>query len=384
MKKRITSIVIIFIMILCLCPGESMAETDAQEQEAAAETSVTGLMTETTKPASSQLKDTIKVTPANGREVCLQMYEEEQKQWETMQTFTAGSGVTEKVVLTYPDDWKKTNTSLWRIVIEEGSGGTAYTSPEIKVMTRNRKTLKLSAKSAIIMEKSSGQIFYGKKMNTQRANASTTKIMTSILALEHKKWDSKATISQNAIKTPYTTLKYKKNDTVKMKHLIYAAMVRSDNGSATALAEHTAGSKAAFAKMMNAKAEELGCVNTHFVNPHGLDNKKHYSSAKDLALISRYALKNANFRKVIKTKSYSFTTTKYHKKYSFKTTNQLLGKVEGLYGIKTGTEDDAGCCFAGAYKYKGKTYITVVLGCKRDAQRWEDTKTLIRYIKKYI
>ena len=95
-------------------------------------------------------------------------------------------------------------------------------------------------------------------------------------------------------------------------------------------------------------------------------------------------MKNQHFRQLINTKKYSFTSLKKKQSYSFRSTNKLLGQMPGLAGIKTGTTEDAGCCFVGAYQYKGKYYITVVLGAKETAQRWEDTKTLIRYIKKYI
>lgn len=384
--KRILSAAIVLVILFSFGPATAFAGEEASnpEETETIETKVSGIMEDTTKPASSQIKDTIKVTPARGRTVDLQMYDEETKTWNTKAEFTAGPGETEKVTILYPKDWTQTNDSLWRLSIEAGSGAAAYVSKKIKIMTRNRKSLKLSAKSAIIMEKNSGQIFYAKAMDTRRANASTTKMMTAILALENTDWDSKATISKNAVKTPYTTLKYKTGDTVRMKHLAYAALVLSDNGSATALAEHTAGNAASFASMMNEKAEELGCENTHFVNPHGLDDSEHYSTARDLAIIGGYAMNNANFRKIVKTKKYSFKTLTKKKSYSFKTTNKLLGETVGIAGVKTGTTGKAGCCFVGAYRYKGNDYMTVVLGAQKNAQRWEDTKTLIRYIKKYI
>lgn len=382
--KRILSAAIILTMILSLYPATVFAQGEIQEPEEPKNTRVGGLMLEMTKPASSVIKDTITVTPARGRAVALQLYDSKTKAWQTKREFVTGSEEKEKLVLTYPKDWTKTNRSVWRIFIDAGNGGTAYKSKKIEIKTRNRKTLKLSAKSAIIMEKNSGQIFYGKSMDTPRANASTTKIMTSILALENKDWDSKVKLSKNAIKTPYTTLAYKAGDTAKMGHILYAALLLSDNGSATALAEHTAGSERAFASMMNEKAEELGCENTHFVNPHGLDENDHYSTARDLALIGSYAMNNSQFRKIVKTKKYSFRTLKKKKLYSFETTNKLLGEIAGVAGVKTGTTENAGCCFVGAYRHKGKYYITAVLGAKKNAQRWEDTKTLIRYIKTYV
>lgn len=394
--KRSLAIVIVFTMAFSLFPaGVLAAETknataadvtsmEATPPEPAMPTSVEGLITETTKPASSDFKDTITVFPARGRTVSLQMYDEEEEEWITQKEFEAPAEEKGKVVLEYPKNWKKTNVSIWRVRIAAGENAEAYTSPKIKIMTRNRHTLKLTCKSAIIMEKDSGQIFYGKSMDTKRAHASTTKIMTAILALEKKKWDSKAKISKKAVKTPYTSLRYKTNDRVRMGSLLHAALILSDNGSATALAEHVSGSTKAFAAEMNAKAKALGCQNTHFVNPHGLDSKGHYSTARDIAVMSQHALKKKKFRNIVKKKKYTFKTLKKHKTYTVKTTNKLLGKVEDLSGIKTGTTGNAGCCFVGAYNYDGETYITVVLGSKNDKSRWSDTKTLIRYIEKYI
>lgn len=390
--KRILSAVMVLIMACacfpaCAFAGETIqesAETVSREAAEEVQTRIEGLMTETIRPASSNIKDTITVTPAGGRAIHLQLYNARTGTWNTKKEFLTGPGKKEKVVITYPGDWKKANSSRWRISMDAENGGTAYVSPEINIMTRNRKKLKLSSKSAIIMEKNSGQIFYGKGMNTRRANASTTKMMTAILALENRRWNSNVKLSRKAVKTSYTTLKYKKGDIVKMKDLLYAALVLSDNGSATALAEHTAGSVSAFCEMMNKKARELGCENTHFVNPHGLDDKNHYSSAGDLAIIGAYVMNNSRFQKIVKTRKYGFKTLKKKKTYRFNSTNKLLVEISGVTGIKTGTTENAGCCFVGAYRYKGKDYITVVLGAGKTAQRWKDTKTLISYIRRYI
>lgn len=378
------SMLLLLIMAPAAYAEEYPQEPSEPELAPVIDTRISGIMEDTTKPASSTIKDTISIYPARGRTISLQLYDRKAGTWRTRKTLRTDETEKDKLTITYPKDWKKTNRSVWRLSMKKGKGAAAYTSPKIVICTRNRETLKLHGKSAIIMEQKSGQIFYGKSMDKKRANASTTKMMTAILALENKKWDSQATLSQKAVTTPFTTLRYKTGDKVKMKHLLYAALVLSDNGSATALAEHTSGDVKAFAKKMNQKAKELGCENTHFVNPHGLDNKNHYSTAKDLALIGGYAMKNQHFRQVIKTKKYSFTSLKHKKSYTFNSTNKLLGQVPGIAGIKTGTTEHAGCCFVGAYRHKGKCYITVVLGTGETAQRWEDTKTLIRYIKKYI
>lgn len=367
--------------------GENLSAGNAgvQEEEAfqTEETKVLGLKREFTKTPKSTIEDEIRVTPGGEQKISLQMYEEPEGEWKEKASFTADADG--KVMIAYPDDWKKNSTSLWRVAIAAGEGCSAYTSEAVQITVRNRKKIKIKSKSAIIMDAESGQIFYGKSMDTKRANASTTKIMTALLALENKKPGSMVKITKEAVNTPYSHLgSGAVNDRVKMKHMLYMAMLPSDNGAAAALAIHTGGSQKAFVRMMNKRAEELGCTNTSFKSPHGLDMKNHYSTARDLALITRQAMENPIFCKIVRTKSYKFRTGKKHHRYKVGSTNALLGNVKGVCGVKTGYTNDAGSCFAGAYKYKGRTYITVVLGAPDSQARWDDTKRLFRYIKKYI
>lgn len=348
-----------------------------------AEVKISGLKTEYTKTPKSTIQDDVRVTPGGEQTISLQMYQKSQGEWEEKASFAADEDG--KVTLVYPGDWKETSTSFWRVVVDAGGDGSGYTSETVQVTTRNREKIRLKSKSAIIMEVETGQIFYGKSMDTRRANASTTKIMTALLALENKKLNSRVKITKEAVNTSYSHLGLGAvNDRVSMKHMLYMAMLPSDNGAAAALAIHTGGSQKAFIRMMNKKAKELGCVNTSFKSPHGLDAKNHYSTARDLALITRHAMGNQTFCKIAGTKSHKFKTEKKHLKYKVNSTNALLGSVKGVCGVKTGFTNNAGFCFAGAYKYRGNTYITVVLGAKSSQQRWDDTKQLIRYIKKYI
>ena len=365
--------------------GETGQPADGTGRQTVSATEVKGLATDITKTPKSKIQDTIAITPGQNRTIHLQKYDETAKTWKTRSDFTTGTDQKARIVLSYPSDWKKENTSRWRIVIDETESAQGYVSETIQITLRNRKELKLRAKSAVIIDAETGQIFYGKSMNTKRANASTTKMMTAILALENKKLNSTVKVTKAAVNTPYSHLgKQAAGDQFLMKQLLYMAMLPSDNGAATALAIHTAGSEKAFAKLMNQKAAELGCTNTHFKNPHGLDAKGHYSTAKDLALIARYCMQNKHFRKIVGMKTYQFTTKKKRRKYTVNSTDKLLAKSKRVCGVKTGTTGNGGCCFVGAYKYRGKTYITVVLGDPSDYWRWEDTKELIRYIKKYM
>lgn len=169
-----------------------------------------------------------------------------------------------------------------------------------------------------------------------------------------------------------------------MRDLLYSLMVPSHNDTAIAIAEHISGSTSAFAKLMNEKARELGCTNTHFVTPNGLDaGLNHYTTASDLAIIARYAIKNPTFRKLINTKRYSFKSLNTKRNFTVATTNALLGKQAGVIGLKTGVTDKAGYCFVGLCRSrKGNTYISITLGGPTSAARWRDSKILLTYAYK--
>ena len=217
-------------------------------------------------------------------------------------------------------------------------------------------------------------MLYSKNENLRHANASTTKIMTCILALENSSLNDKVTFSRKAAAVEPSKLYAKAGETFYMRDLLYSLMVPSHNDTAIAIAEHISGSTSAFAELMNEKARELGCTNTHFVTPNGLDaGLNHYTTASDLANIAHYALKNPTFRKLINTK----------RNFTVATTNALLGKQAGVIGLKTGVTDKAGYCFVGLCRSrKGNTYISVTLGGPTSAARWRDSKILLTYAYK--
>jgi D-alanyl-D-alanine carboxypeptidase (penicillin-binding protein 5/6) len=233
----------------------------------------------------------------------------------------------------------------------------------------------------LIFDNDTSQIYYQKNINKKRSIASTTKILTCLVALENTQLDDTVTLSSEAVTTHLTKLRGV-GDKVKMKDLLYAAMVASDNGSATAIAQYTGGSIKDFAKMMNERAKQIGCTSSHFTNPQGFTSDNHYSTALDLALITQEAYKNKELRKIIKAKSYSFTTLKKKNTYEYNTTNKLLGEISGVTGMKTGTTSAAGKCNVCTYTHNNKTYIIVVLGSNQEG-RWNDTKKLINYVNQY-
>ena len=349
-----------------------------------ASTTISGLITEKALAPTSKMTNTIKVSPANGRTVKLQKQLSSGK-WKTIGTYTTSNKATASVKLTYPtSEWKGKKHTTWRVSIPATETANALTSDSVLLYTKNRTNIALNAKSAIVMNATTNRVLYSKNMNIQRGQASITKVMTTILAIENNSLSKKAKITKKAARTPWTYVPFSAGNKVTVKNLLYAALLPSSNGSATALAETTSGSVKKFAKLMNKKARELGLENTHYVNAHGLTTKGHYSSAYDTGLLMSYAIKNKTFKKIIGTRKFAFKNTTTKQRYTLLTTNRLLKQnVKGVVGGKTGTTDAAGCCFTCVYKHNGQTYITVVLGCKTTDNRFNDTKKLISYAKKY-
>lgn len=249
--------------------------------------------------------------------------------------------------------------------------------------------LAISSDCAFLINADTGETLYAKRADTKHAIASTTKIMTCILALEKCSLDEKVTASEYAASQEETKLFLHPGEVFYLKDLLYSLMVPSHNDSAVAIAEHISGTTQKFAKLMNKKAKSLGCTSTNFVTPNGLDNYtladgtvkylNHYSTARDLAKIARYAYQNEMFRTIVSTKKYSFTSISGYS-YSFETTNALFKQLSGVTGMKTGFTNKAGQCFVGSIESPGgNTYICVVLGGSTSNARWEDAKTLLQY-----
>lgn len=352
--------------------------------EQKADTVLSGLALEQSMDVRRSCQDTISIRPAKGRKVLLQRYNSGEKTWKTINRYTTGQIHTAKLTLHFPKKyWKNHKYTKWRVYLPETKTERAYISDTVLIYSRNRENLSLSAKSAVVVNASTGRVLYSKSMNAKRAQASTTKLMTALLALENLELDSSVTISGRAAQTPYSHIPLVTGDRIAVRDLLYSALLPSSNGAAVALAEAEAGSVNAFVKQMNKRAAALGCDNTHFANPHGLDADGHYSSAADLARIARQAYKSKAFRRIVKTKSYRFTTRRKKKSVSVTTTNRLLGNVTGVVGGKTGTTTRAGNCYVSFYQHHKQTYVTVVLGCPADSGRWSDSKTLYRYIRSY-
>lgn len=251
--------------------------------------------------------------------------------------------------------------------------------------------LNIYSPSVLLIEASSGKILYEKNAYEKMYPASLTKVMTAILVLEKCNLSDVATVSNNAIMSipsGYVIANIKEGEELTIEQLLYLLMVGSCNDAAVVLAEHISGSVEDFSILMNEKAKELGCTSTNFVNPNGLHNENHYSTAYDLALISKYAMNNEVFRTIAATTYYELPTTNKYKKEDrfFKTTNALIsGEYFYKYatGMKTGFTTPARSCLISSANKDNLELICVVLGADLTpdglSERYVDTTALFEY-----
>lgn len=241
---------------------------------------------------------------------------------------------------------------------------------------------RLYAKAALLMDGENGRVLFGKNEEETMPMASTTKIMTCIVALENGNLEDEVTISAYAASMPKVHLGIRKGETYYLKDLLYSLMLESHNDVAVAIAEHIGGSVEGFSKMMNQKARDLGAYHTNFVTPNGLDAEGHYTTAVDLANIARYGISLPAFLEITNTPSYSFQTVDKKRSFQVSNKNAFLNQMDGAIGVKTGFTGGAGYCFVGAVKSGNKTFISVVLASGWPPHRtykWSDTKELMQY-----
>lgn len=235
----------------------------------------------------------------------------------------------------------------------------------------------LNSRKCVVYDRISKTIIYGKNENVKSAMASTTKIMTAIVVLENTDLNQEVVVSKKAGGTGGSRLGLRAGDKVRIEDLLYGLMLRSGNDAAVALAEHVGGSVQGFAELMNNKAVALGLKCTHFVTPHGLDDSNHYTTALELAKLSDYAMCNEKFAKIVGTKITTITVNGIPRQIA--NTNELLGVLNGVVGIKTGFTNNAGRCLVTETKRNGMDIITVVLGADTKKFRTQDSVKLIEY-----
>ena len=244
----------------------------------------------------------------------------------------------------------------------------------------------LHALSAVLMDGDSGRVLYEKDGKTPLANASTTKVLTCIVALESSPGDDYVQVSQNAASQPEVRLGLQKGEQYYLEDLLYSLMLKSHNDTAVAIAEHCGGTVEGFARMLNRKAKQIGCKDTYFITPNGLDaqdeNGKHHTTAEDLALIMRYAIKNKTFLHISQTRDYTFSEITGKRTFSVHNANALLDMMDGVLSGKTGYTSQAGYCYVCAWEEEGKTFVVSLLGCgwpNHKTYKWSDTKKLLSY-----
>ena len=233
----------------------------------------------------------------------------------------------------------------------------------------------VSAASAILIDAATGKVLFEKDAHTSRPMASTTKIMTALLVVEHCKPGEMVTVSEEATKVRPSRMDLKKGECISVEDLLTALMVKSANDAAVALAEHVSGSADKFAALMNSRAKELGAKETNFRNPHGLYDPQHYSSAYDLALIARYAMKNPKIRELVATKNCCLRRPD-GTELEIANHNKLLFQYPLADGIKTGFVNESGHCLVASANQGGWRLIAVLLNSDGV---WEDAQALLDY-----
>ncbi|MBP2627411.1 MAG: Serine-type D-Ala-D-Ala carboxypeptidase [Firmicutes bacterium] len=238
---------------------------------------------------------------------------------------------------------------------------------------------KISAESAILIDAKTGTILYEKNSRTRRAPASTTKVLTAIIAIESGHLDDEVTVSLRAAGTAGSSMHLNPGQRILLRELVTGLLLRSGNDAAVAIAEHLAGSVENFVSIMNHKAALLGALESHFANPHGLTAPLHYSTAFDLAWITKYALTSPIFATIVNTRETNIDWLDRRGKehdQNLRNTNKLLWLLEEVDGVKTGTTNQAGPCLISSATRGNQQLISVVL---HDHSRWNDSMQLLNF-----
>ena len=229
-------------------------------------------------------------------------------------------------------------------------------------------------KSAVLMEMQTGKILWEKNKEAPRPPASTAKILTALVTLDRVPLKEIVTVSITAIANKSSAVALKNGERLAVQDLLYALLLQSSNDAALALASHVGGSTPKFVQIMNQKARSLGALHSKFFNPTGLPHRGQVTTASDLALITKAALANPEFRRIVATKSYPWKSSTWEG--ALDNSNELLKSYDGAIGVKTGNTREAGHCFVAAAQRRDKTLIAVVLG-SQEKQVWQDAKKLL-------
>ena len=245
----------------------------------------------------------------------------------------------------------------------------------VNAKSKDNTNFRVNARCAIALDKESGTVLYEQNAYEIVPMASTTKILTSLIAIEQGDLDKKVTISKKAAGVRGSTVGYKVNEEITLKELIFGLMFKSGNDAAIAIAEELGGSIEGFAEIMNHYARGIGILDSHFESPHGLDSSEHYSSAYDLAILTAKGMDYDLFREIVGSKQIS--KEKYNFTRDYNNINKILWKIPGANGVKTGSTGQAGKCLVSSVNNNGKDVIIVVLNCP---DRWNVTEKIYQHV----
>ena len=245
----------------------------------------------------------------------------------------------------------------------------------VNAKSKDNTNFRVNARCAIALDKESGTVLYEQNAYEIVPMASTTKILTSLIAIEQGDLDKKVTISKKAAGVRGSTVGYKVNEEITLKELIFGLMFKSGNDAAIAIAEELGGSIEGFAEIMNHYARGIGILDSHFESPHGLDSSEHYSSAYDLAILTAKGMDYDLFREIVGIKQIS--KDKYNFTRDYNNINKILWRIPGANGVKTGYTGQAGKCLVSSVNNNGKDVIIVVLNCP---DRWNVTEKIYQHV----
>lgn len=232
----------------------------------------------------------------------------------------------------------------------------------------------ISARGAALYEVSTGRLLYEHNGDDRLPMASTTKVMTALLALESGDLSAQVCVPDEAVGMEGSSIYLARDETMQLRDLLYGLMLSSGNDAAVSIAAHLGGTQEAFAERMNERAAEMGCTNTHFVNPNGLPNDAHYTTAADLGLIAAHAMRNGAFREIVSTSYYRAESGDIAR--TFKNKNKLLWQYEGGNGVKTGFTKAAGRCLVFSAEREGMTLVGALLNAP---DMWNDAAKLLDF-----
>ncbi len=241
--------------------------------------------------------------------------------------------------------------------------------------SKANSNLRVNARSAIALDKESHAVLFEQNAYEIVPMASTTKILTSLIAIEQGNLDKKVVISKKAASIRGSTVGYKENEEITLRELVFGLMFKSGNDAAIAIAEELGGSIEGFAEIMNHYARGIGILDSHFESPHGLDSSKHYSSAYDLAILTAKGMDYDLLREVVGSKQIS--KEKYNFTRDYNNINKILWRIPGANGVKTGYTGQAGKCLVSSINNNGKDIIIVVLNCP---DRWNVTEKIYNHV----